>query len=84
MDFKVLVNVFVPEIEQNYEFYIPVNRYIDVVIKIINAAITELTFGEFPNKDNLQLCNRRTGQIYDRGFYVRNTDIRNGTQLVLF
>lgn len=84
MEFKVLVNIYVPEIEQNYEFYIPVNRTIDIVIQIINHAINEIVFGEFPIKDNLQLCNRRTGQIYDNGFYVRNTDIKNGTQLVLF
>lgn len=84
MEFKVLVNIYVPEIEQNYEFYIPVNRTIDIVIQIINHAINEIVFGEFPIRDNLQLCNRRTGQIYDNGFYVRNTDIKNGTQLVLF
>ena len=84
MDYKVLVTIFVPEIEQNYEFYIPVNKHIDVIIKIINAAINEIVFNQFPIKDTLQLCNRRTGQIYDNGYYVRNTDIRNGTQLVLF
>lgn len=84
MDYKVLVNVFVPEIEQSFEFNIPVNKHIELVIKIINKAINELTFGQFPEKDNLQICNRRTGQIYDNGFYVRNTDIKNGTQLVLF
>lgn len=84
MDYKVLVNIFVPEIEQNYEFYIPVNRHIETVIKIINKAINDLTFNQFPEKDNLQLCNRRTGQVYDNGQYVRNTDIKNGTQLVLF
>lgn len=84
MEFKVLVNVFVPEIEQNFEFYIPVNRTIDLVIKIINYAINEMMFGEFPIKDNLQFCNRRTGQVYANSYYVRNTDIKNGTQLVLF
>jgi hypothetical protein len=84
MDYKVLVNVFVPEIEQSFEFYVPVNKHIELVIKIINKAISDLTFGQFPQKDNLQICNRRTGQIYDNGYYVRNTDIKNGTQLVLF
>ena len=84
MDYKVLVNIFVPEIEQSFEFYIPVNRHLDVVIKIINAAINELTFTQYPIKENLRLCNRRTGQIYDNGYYVRNTDIKNGTQLILF
>lgn len=84
MDYKVLVNVYIPEIEQSYEFYIPVNKHIEYVIKIINKAISDLTFHQYPEKPNLQICNRRTGQIYDNGFYVRNTDIKNGTQLVLF
>lgn len=84
MDYKVLINLYVPEIEHNFEFYIPVNRRIDLVIKLLNLAVNNIMFNEYPIKDNLQLCNRRTGQIYDNGYYVRNTDIRNGTQLVLF
>lgn len=84
MEYKVLVNIFVPEIEQSFEFYIPVNKHIEAVIKIINKAIADITFDQYPVKDNLQFCNRRTGQIYDNGYYVRNTDIKNGTQLVLF
>lgn len=84
MEFKVLVNVFVPEIEENFEFYIPVNRTLDLVLKIMNHAINELTYNEYPIKDNLQLVNRRNGELYSNAEYVRNTDIRNGTQLVLF
>jgi len=84
MDYKVLVTVYVPEIERNFEFYIPINRRVELVIQLLNLAINNIMFEEFPIKDNLQLCNRRTGQIYDNGYYIRNTDIRNGTQLVLF
>lgn len=84
MDYKVLVSVFVPEIEEKYEFYIPVNKHIDSVIILMNYAINEIMYGQFPIRNNLQLCNRRTGQVYSNGNYVRNTDIKNGTQLVLF
>lgn len=84
MDYKVLVTVFVPEIDQKFEFYIPVNRYVQQVISIINQAINNIVFEQYPIKDNLQLCNRRTGEIYNNGLYVRNTNIKNGTQLVLF
>lgn len=84
MDYKVLINLYVPEVEQNFEFYIPVNRRIDLVVRLLNLAVNNIMFNEFPIKDNLQLCNRRTGEVYANGHYVRNTDIRNGTQLVLF
>ena len=51
-------------------------------MKLLNKK--ELEFGDFPIRDNFRLCNRRTGEIYDNGAYVRNTTIKNGTQLVLF
>lgn len=83
MDFKVLVNVYVPEIETNFEFYIPINKYVNEVVIILNNAINDLTHGEYPIKENLKLYNRRTGECYDLGKYVRNTNIKNGTQLVI-
>lgn len=84
MDFKYLVKIYVPEIESSFEMYIPINKKIDVVIRIINKAISDTILDEYPIKENLRICNRRTGKIYDAGYYVRNTDIENGTQLVLF
>ena len=84
MQYKILINVYVPEIERNFEMYIPVNEYVEEVIKGLNIAINDIVYGVYPIKDNLQLVNRRTGEIYDYGFYVRNTSIKNGTQLVLF
>lgn len=84
MDYKILVELYVPEIEEKFEFYVPINKHVDFVIKIFNQAIKELEFGDFPIRDNFRLCNRRTGEVYDNGAYVRNTTIKNGTQLVLF
>ena len=84
MDYKILVELYVPEIEEKFEFYVPINKHVDFVITIFNQAIKELEFGDFPIRDNFRLCNRRTGEVYDNGAYVRNTTIKNGTQLVLF
>lgn len=84
MQYKVLINLYVPEVEQNFEFYIPVNKYIEEVIIVLNKAVSDIAYGVFPIKDNLELCNRRTGEVYDKGSYVRNTSIKNGTQLVLY
>jgi len=83
MEYKVLIILFVPEIEGEYEFYIPVNKHVDEVSKTLNKAVNEISYGVYPIKDNIQLVNRRTGEVYDRGMYIRNTSIKNGTQLVL-
>lgn len=84
MQYKYLINLYVPEIEQNFELYIPVNKYVEEVIKILNQAINDIVYGTYPIRDGLELVNRRTGEVYDYGFYVRNTSINNGTQLILY
>ncbi len=83
MEFKVLVVLYIPEIEEEYEFYVPVNKHIDEIIKILNKAVNEISYGVYPIKENLNLINRRTGEVYDKGYYLRNTTIKNGTQLIL-
>jgi len=84
MDYKCLIVLYVPEIGEHYEFYIPVNKHVDEVTKILNKAVNEISFGVYPIKDDINLVNRRTGEVYDKGYYVRNTTIKNGTQLIIY
>ena len=44
---KVLVKVYVPVIEEQYDILIPVNRRIYNVIKLITKAINELSNGYY-------------------------------------
>ena len=64
MQYKVLIKLYVPEVEESYEAYIPINKTIYTVNK------------------TLKLYNRYTGMLYDYTKIVRDTDIRNGSQLV--
>ena len=84
MEYKVLVTILVPEIEKNYEVYLPVNRAIGDVCKLINKLVNEDTYGLFPIRDDVLLCNRHTGEFYSYQSYIRDTNIRNGSQLVYF
>lgn len=84
MEYKVLIKLFVPEIEQEYELYIPVNKTVLQVSKLLNLILQDITSGTYPLKDVIHLINRRTGSLYDYNSYIRNTDIRNGTQITIF
>lgn len=84
MEYKVLVLILVPEIEKKFEIYLPVNRTIGDVLRYINKLINENTSGIFPIKNNVVLCNRFTNEVYSFNKYIRDTDIRNGTQLVFY
>ena len=82
MDYKILVKVIVPEIEKAYEVYIPINRTVKQVYTLINKMIIEDTSDLFPMKEKVILCNRFTSEIYCPDYYIRDTNIRNGSQIV--
>ncbi|MBR3236443.1 hypothetical protein IKF92_02065 [Candidatus Saccharibacteria bacterium] len=82
MEYKVLVKLFVPEIENAYEAYIPINKTVGQVSLLLNHMVSSLS-GVYPAESNIILYNRRTNTPYDRGILVRDTDIRNGTELVM-
>ncbi len=84
MEYKVLVTILVPEVEKNFEIYIPVNKTIGEILKLVNKLVNESTSGIFPMKNNIALCNRFTNEVYSFNKFIRDTDIRNGTQLVFY
>lgn len=83
MEYKVLIKLYIPEIEEIYEFYIPVNKLIGDLSKLLCHIISELS-KVYPEKEIVHLCNRYTGYIYKNSQTIRETDIRNGTELILF
>ena len=80
---KVLVKVYVPVIEEQYDILIPVNRRIYNVIKLITKAINELSNGYYVPTKTPVLYDKITAMPYDENLSIRETDIRNGTELVL-
>ena len=82
MEYKVLIRLFVPEIEDKYEVYIPINKTIGEITPLINQLVTSAS-KVYPPERNIFLYNRRTGILYSRDSLVRDTDIRNGTELVM-
>jgi hypothetical protein len=80
---KVLVSVSVPEIDQNFDVYLPINKKVGNVINLLNKVISEMTDGEFVLANNNSLYNVSTKEKYQSDILLANTNIRNGTQLVL-
>lgn len=83
MDNKILVKIYSPELGESYDVFIPVNEYISVVSKLVASVISNITGVEtFVNKKYL-FMNKKTLQVYDNKAIVRDTDIKNSTELVL-
>ena len=82
MDYKVLIKLYVPEIEEVYEAFIPVNKTVGEVLILLNQMVNNLS-GIYPLKNDNNLYNRYTGALYGNSSLIRDTDIRNGTELVV-
>ena len=80
---KVIVSLNVPVLEKKYDVYIPVNRKIHNVIDMIKASLFELSGGSFKMDTNYCLYNKENGIVYDMNTLVRDTDIRNGSKIIL-
>jgi len=80
---KILVDIFVPTINQTFNIFIPVNKSVGEILQILNKTINELTEGEFPISNNLSLINLNTGTIYSLEYSVKNNKILNGSKLIL-
>ncbi len=82
MDRKVLVKLIVPEIDQTFDVFLPVNKKIGNIINLLNHALNEMT-GYFTISDTNQLYNALTKTKYEPNILLAQSDIRNGTTLVL-
>lgn len=80
---KVLVSLNVPVLEQKYDVYLPVNRKVHNVIKMLKATLFDLSNGLFKVDQNYVLYNKENGMMYDMNMLVRDTDIRNGSMIIM-
>ncbi|MBR4694169.1 MAG: hypothetical protein IKP07_05095 [Bacilli bacterium] len=80
---KILIKVIVPELEESYDIFVPVNELVWKVKVLISKAISDLNGGVLNIKDNYVLINKYTSQIYGNNEKIISTDIRNATELIL-
>ena len=83
MNNKVIVEILVPEIEETYTVFLPINKKIGNILVLITKAINDLSNGNYELTNQNALYNRATGEKYSLNSILRETDIRNGSKLVL-
>lgn len=80
---KVLVELSVPSLDEVYSVYIPINKRVGNIIQLLNKSLFELTNGLYVGSDKTYLYDEQ-GEIYDVNMLIRETNIRNGSLVVLF
>ncbi len=82
MNNKVLVKIIAPEFDKVFDVYIPVNYLTWKINKMLAKCIGDLCDYDIDLRKEFLLINKQTNEIYKNNTTIRNTNIRNGTELI--
>ena len=83
MENKVLVKLIIPELDSEFDVFVPVNEIIWKIKKIFIKCVSDLSNISLDIDGNYLLINKDTDMVYTNNQIVIDTDIRNGTELIL-
>ena len=80
---KVLTEIYVAQLDETFNVYLPLNKNIANSIELICKAISE--YKRITNIDykQLSLYNHETSLRYSPELLIKETNIRNGVRLIL-
>ena len=78
-DNKLFVNLYVLVLDKHFELFLPVDEKVGNIVKLLDKSLLEV----YSNNKNLCLLNLYSGNLYKNNDIIRNTDIQNGTRLIL-
>ncbi|MBO5138557.1 MAG: hypothetical protein J6B89_02840 [Bacilli bacterium] len=80
---KVLVKLIVPELDVTFDVFVPVNEILWKIKKLMIKSISDITGIMLDLNSEYVLLNKNNCNVYSNNDVLINTDIRNGTELVL-
>ena len=80
---KILVSIYVPALEENYDFWIPINKKIYKIILLLIKIINESSGDYYRPTTMALLYDKLTAKPYDINMTVKDNQIGNGTEMIL-
>ena len=80
---KLLVKLYVPSLEEEYNVWIPLNKRIGGIVLLLVKAINEISGGIYKPSKTPVLYDKITAMPYDMNLHIQDTNIRNGSEIIL-
>lgn len=80
---KVLIKVYVPSIDEEYEIYVPTNESIKKVLELIIKSVYELSDSNLNQEVQHYLLDPETSSVYLNDQIIRDTNIKNSKKVIL-
>ena len=78
---KILIELYLPEYEREYDIFIPINKRIGTITSIIEKSLEEMIGYEI--NDDSNFYSKDTGKEYDVQLLVKDTDLKNASKIIL-
>ncbi len=83
MNNKILIEIEIPSIEKKYDVFIPINKKIGTVKKLLEQALVELSDKAYEPVEDTNLYSKENGEMYNVNHTVRDTNLKNGSRIIL-
>ncbi len=80
---KILIKLIVPEMDASFDLFIPVNELVWKIKKLILKSIHDMTNIDIDTTKEYLMINQDNCRLYQNNEIIINTDIRNGTELIM-
>lgn len=80
---KILVKLYVPMIEAEYDVRIPMDKKLYQIIYLFIKAVYDLSDGYYIPVESPALYEKWTAHKYDGNLTVKENQIKNGAEIVL-
>ncbi len=81
---KILVIIYVPLLDEEFDIYIPVVKKVGTVKNLIIKIIEEASDGTFENDNCKKLYDKVSGEMISDNQFVKDSIIKNGSKLILY
>lgn len=83
MNNKILIRLYIPLIEEEYDIFIPINKRVGTIKQLLEKCISEQNDNGYVLTEDTNLYSKETGKVYDVQLLVKDTDLKNGSRVVL-
>ena len=80
---KVLVKLYVPLLDEQYDVWLPLNRKIYKITEFLVKAVSDFHGGNYSYNRKPILYSRLTAEPYNINLSVKESGIKNSTEIVL-
>ncbi len=82
MNFRVYIVLEIPILDRKYELVVPIDKRVHEIINLLRNNIPELTENYY--KDRFpSLYSKSNGELYDMNMFIKDSNIKTGTRLIL-